>query len=121
MSKLKKVIVEIDGRETEYDSLLECAKALGVHPATVYECASYGYKCKGYNVCYADGTRRTRKRKKAKEKPKATGTPQATPKATAEDVNKLIARWYIKEWKEYVSSDALVSLIEYIKANWKNA
>ena len=126
MNKLKKIIVEIDGTETEYDSLSECAKALGVPPATIYGCASYGYKCKGYNVRYADGTRRIRKRKKAKEKPKATETPQgeatqqvvAKPQATAEDVNKMIAEWYTKEWREYISSDALVSLVEYIKEHW---
>lgn len=126
MNRLKKIIIEIDGKETEYYSLSECAKALGVPPATIYGCASFGYKCKGYNVRYADGTRRERKRKKAKATPKATlqiaENPQgeATPKATAEDVNKLIAKWYTEEWKEYVSSDALVSLIQYIKANWKN-
>ena len=124
MNKLKKIIVEIDGKETEYDSLSECAKALGVPPATIYGCASYGYKCKGYNVRYADGTRRTRKRKKAKEKPKATETPQGeatqqvVAKPQAEDVNKMIAEWYTKEWKEYISSDALVSLVEYIKEHW---
>ena len=136
MNKLKKIIVEIDGKETEYSSLSECAKALGVPPATIYGCASYGYKCKGYNVRYADGTRRIRKRKKAKATPKATAqiaenpqfaeNPQGEanpqfavkPKATAEDVNKLIAEWYTTEWKEYVSSDALVSLVEYIKEHW---
>ena len=132
MNKLKKIIVEIDGKETEYGSLSECAKALGVPPATIYGCASYGYRCKGYNVRYADGTRRIRKRKKAKATPKATSqiaeNPQveakpqfeAKPQVTAEDVNKMIADWYTKEWKEYVSSDALVSLIQYIKDNWKN-
>ena len=116
MNKLKKVIVEIDGNETEYNSLSECAKALGVPPATIYGCASYGYKCKGYNVRYADGTRRERKRKKETNKPRVVATPQVT----AEDVNKMIAEWYTKEWKEYVSSDALVSLVEYIKDNWQN-
>lgn len=122
MNKLKKVIVEIDGKETEYSSLSECAKALGVPPATVYGCASYGYKCHGYNVRYADGTRRIRKRKKATIKKQVEANPQveAKPKATAEDVTKLIAEWYTKEWKEYISSDALVSLVEYIKTNWKN-
>ena len=124
MNKLKKIIVEIDGKETEYDSLSECAKALGVSVAAISECASSGWLCKGYNVRYADGTRRIRKRKKAKATPKATsqvaGNPQgeAKPKATAEDVTKLIAEWYTKEWKEYVSSDALVSLVEYIKEHW---
>ena len=123
MNKLKKIIVEIDGKETEYDSLSECAKALGVPPATVYGCASYGYKCHGYNVRYADGTRRIRKRKKA-TKPKATetqqgeATQQVVAKPQAEDVNKMIAEWYTKEWKEYISSDALVSLVEYIKGHW---
>jgi hypothetical protein len=121
MNKLKKVIVEIDGKETEYDSLSECAKALGVPPATVYGCASYGYKCKGHVVRYADGTRRIRKRKKATIKPKEKKPQIAVkPQATAEDVTKLIARWYTKGWNKYVSSDALVSLIQYIKANWKN-
>ena len=130
MNRLKKIIVEIDGKETEYGSLSECAKALGVPPATIYGCASFGYRCKGYNVRYADGTRRIRKRTKPKAKatPQATETPQiaakpqvaATPQVTAEDVNKMIARWYIKEWREYISSDALVSLIQYIKDNWKN-
>ena len=120
MNKLKKIIVEIDGRETEYDSLSECAKALGVPPATIYGCASYGYKCHGYNVRYADGTRRIRKRAtpKATATQQVEATQQATPQVTAEDVNILIARWYTKEWKEYISSDALVSLIEYIKEHW---
>ena len=113
MNKLRKIIVEIDGKETEYDSLSECAKALGVSVAAVSQCASSGGLCKGYVVRYADGTRRIRKRKKT-NKPRVVASPKA------EDVNKLIAEWYTKEWKEYVSSDALVSLIQYIKTNWKN-
>ena len=119
---MRKIIVEIDGRETEYDSLSECAKALGVSVAAVSQCASSGWLCRGYVVRYADGTRRIRKRKKATNKKQVVAKPQveAKPKATAEDVTKLIAEWYTKEWKEYVSSDALVSLIQYIKANWKN-
>ena len=122
MNKLKKIIVEIDGKETEYDSLSECAKALGVPPATVYGCASFGYKGHGYNVRYADGTRRVRKRKKATIKPQVEATPQVAekPQATAEDVNRLIAEWYTKEWKSYISSDALVSLTQYIKTHWEN-
>ena len=116
---MKKIIVEIDGQETEYDSLSECAKALGVSAAAVSQCASSGWLCRGYVVRYADGTRRTMKRKKT-NKPQVAENPQSTPKATAEDVTKLIAEWYTKEWKEYVSSDALVSLIQYIKTNWKN-
>ena len=88
MNRLKKIIAEIDGKETEYSSLSECAKALGVPPATVYNCASFGYKCHGYNMRYADGTRRIRKRGKATIKPKET----ATSKVTVEDVTKLIAR-----------------------------
>ena len=124
MNRLKKIIVEIDGKETEYESLSECAKALGVPPATVYGCASYGYKCKGHNVRYADGTRRVRKRKKAKATPKETSQisentqVEAKPQLTAEDVNRMIASWYTEEWREYVSSDALVSLIQYIKEHW---
>ena len=134
MNRLKKIIVEIDGKETEYSSLSECAKVLGVSVSSLSQCAACGYRCKGYNVRYADGTRRIRKRKKAKAKPKATATPQATPQATqqveakpqfaenpqvtAEDVNKLIAEWYTKKWKEYISSDALVSLIQFIKEHW---
>ena len=114
MNKLRKIIVEIDGQETEYSSLSECAKALGVSVAAVSQCASSGWQCKGYVVRYADGTRRIRKRKKETNKPRVV----ATPKATAEDVTKLIAEWYTQEWKEYVSSDALVSLIQYIKKHW---
>lgn len=124
MNKLRKIIVEIDGKETEYSSLSECAKALGVSVAAVSQCASSGWLCRGYVVRYADGTRRMRKKKKATikkqvaAKPQVEAKPQSTPKA--EDVTKLIAEWYTKEWKEYVSSDALVSLIQYIKTNWKN-
>ena len=116
MNKLKKVIAEIDGQETEYSSLSECAKALGVSVAAVSVCASSGWLCKGHVVRYADGTRSIRKTAKPKAKPRVV----ATPKATAEDVNKMIADWYTKEWKEYVSSDALVSLMQYIKDNWQN-
>lgn len=105
---MKKVIIEIDGQETEYNSLSECAKALGVPVATVYGCASYGYKCKGHVVRYADGTRRVRHRGKA----------TSISQVTAEDVERMIARWYINDWKEYISSDALVSLTQFIKDNW---
>ena len=115
---MRKIIVEIDGQETEYSSLSECAKALGVSVAAVSQCASSGWQCKGYVVRYADGTRRIRKT--AKPKAKAKPRVEAKPKATAEDVTKLIAEWYTEEWQEYVSSDALVSLIQYIKTNWKN-
>ena len=126
MNKLKKIIVEIDGKETEYSSLSECAKALGVSVAAVSQCASSGWLCKGFVVRYADGTRRTRKRKKATIKKQVEANPQfavkpqveAKPKATAEDVTKLIAEWYTKKWKEYISSDALVSLIQFIKEHW---
>ena len=111
---MKKIVIEIDGKEQEYNSLTDCAKALGVPVATIYSCASYGYRCKGYAVRYADGMRRTRIRKKATIKKQV----EAKPKATAEDVTKLIAEWYTKKWKEYISSDALVSLIEYIKEHW---
>ena len=118
MNKLRKIIVEIDGKETEYDSLSECAKALGVSVAAVSQCASFGRLCRGYVVRYADGTRRTMKRKKATNKPRVVANPQVAVKPKAEDVTKLIARWYTKKWKEYISSDALVSLIDYIKEHW---
>ena len=118
MNKLRKIIVEIDGTETEYCSLSECAKALGVSVAAVSQCASFGRLCRGYVVRYADGTRRTMKRKKATNKPQVVANPQVAAKPKAEDVTKLIAEWYTKKWKEYISSDALVSLIQYIKEHW---
>ena len=106
---MKKVIVEIDGREVVYSSLSACAKALGVSVATVHDCASYGYRCKGLNVRYADGTRRERIRDDSGMKVRGT---------VADHVANLIARWYTKEWKgEYVSSEALVSLVKYLRDN----
>lgn len=105
---MKKVIVEIDGREVVYSSLSACAKALGVSVATVHDCASYGYRCKGLNVRYADGTRRVRNRD---DEVKVRDT-------EADRVANLIARWYIREWKgEYVSSEALASLVKYLRDN----
>ena len=105
---MKKVIVEIDGREVVYSSLSACAKALGVSVATVHDCASYGYRCKGLNVRYADGTRRVRIRD---DEVKVRDT-------EADRVANLIARWYTKEWKgEYVSSEALVSLVRFLRDN----
>ena len=105
---MKKVIVEIDGREVVYSSLSACAKALGVSVATVHDCASYGYRCRGLNVRYADGTRRVRIRD---DEVKVRDT-------EADRVANLIARWYTKEWKgEYVSSEALVSLVKYLRDN----
>jgi hypothetical protein len=105
---MKKIIIEIDGQETEYESLTACAKAIGVPVATIYGCASYGYRCKGYAVRYSDGTRRPRRRgKKAK-----------TTQMTADGVVDMIAHWYIGEWKEYVSADALVSMTQFIRKNW---
>lgn len=105
---MKKVIVEIDGREVVYSSLSACAKALGVSVATVHDCASYGYRCRGLNVRYADGTRRVRIRD---DEVKVRDT-------EADRVANLIARWYTKEWKgEYVSSEALVSLVRYLRDN----
>ena len=105
---MKKVIVEIDGREVVYSSLSACAKALGVSVATVHDCASYGYRCKGLNVRYADGTRRVRIRD---DEVKVRDT-------EADRVANLIARWYTREWKgEYVSSEALVSLVRYLRDN----
>ena len=106
---MKKVIVEIDGREAVYSSLSACAKALGVSVATVHDCASYGYRCKGLPVRYADGTRRERIRDDNKGKVRDT---------EADRVANLIARWYISEWKgEYVSSEALASLIKFLRDN----
>ena len=100
--------MEIDGREVVYSSLSACAKALGVSVATVHDCASYGYRCKGLNVRYADGTRRVRIRD---DEVKVRDT-------EADRVANLIARWYTKEWKgEYVSSEALVSLVRYLRDN----
>ena len=105
---MKKVIIEIDGREQEYNTLTEGAKVLGVSVATISQCAACGYKCKGHNVRYSDGTRRARKR----------STTEVATKTTVNDVVKMIARWYTKKWKEYISSDALVSLTQYIKKHW---
>ena len=100
--------MEIDGREVVYSSLSACAKALGVSVATVHDCASYGYRCRGLNVRYADGTRRVRIRD---DEVKVRDT-------EADRVANLIARWYTKEWKgEYVSSEALVSLVKYLRDN----
>ena len=112
---MKKVIIEIDGRDQEYNSLTEGAKVLGVNVATLSLCAACGYKCKGHNVRYADGTRRARKRSTAKATTKATTTKATT---TADDVLKLIARWYTTEWEEYISSVALISLTTYIREHW---
>ena len=106
---MKKVIVEVDGREVVYSSLSACAKALGVSVATVHDCASYGYRCKGLNVRYADGTRRVRIRDDSGGKARDT---------VADHVANLIARWYIREWKgEYVSSEAIASLVKYLRDN----
>ena len=127
MNRLKKIIVEIDGKETEYRSLSECAKVLGVTAATLSQCAACGYKCKGHNVRYADGTRRARKRSTAKatttdgtRRARKRSTVKATTKTTttADDVLKLIARWYTTEWEEYISSVALISLTTYIREHW---
>ncbi len=105
---MKKVIVEIDGREVEYSTITACAKALGVTVSTVRDGAAYGYRCKGLVVRYADGTRRVRQKGR-----KAMGT-----SSEADHVANLIARWYTKEWKgEYVSSEALVSLVKFLRDN----
>ena len=126
---MKKVIVEIDGREVEYSTITACAKALGVSVATVHDCASYGYRCRGLAVRYADGTRRVRK-SYGKSGWKATTSDSLTDlvsddvsglcgrKGSADYVAGLVARWYISEWKgEYVSSEALASLIKFIRDN----
>ena len=105
---MKKVIVEIDGREVEYSTITACAKALGVTVSTVRDCAAYGYRCRGLAVRYADGTRRVRTKGR-----KAMAT-----RSEADHVANLIARWYTKEWKgEYVSSEALVSLVKFLRDN----
>ena len=105
---MKKVIVEIDGREVEYSTITACAKALGVSVATVRDGAAYGYRCKGMALRYADGTRRVRQKGR---KAMATGS-------EADHVAGLVARWYTKEWKgEYVSSEALASLIKFLRDN----
>ena len=105
---MKKVIVEIDGREVEYSTITACAKALGVTVSTVRDCAAYGYRCRGLAVRYADGTRRVRTK----------GRKAMAAKSEADHVANLIARWYTKEWKgEYVSSEALVSLVKYLRDN----
>ena len=126
---MKKVIVEIDGREVVYSSLSACAKALGVSVATVHDCASYGYRCKGLNVRYADGTRRLRKGHgkggwKSLEPDSLTDLVSEDVsglcgrKGSADHVAGLVARWYISEWQgEYVSSEALASLIRFLRDN----
>ena len=100
---MKKIIVEIDGREVMYSTMSACAKALGVTVATVHDCASYGYMCRGLVVRYADGTRRVRRKGR-----------RAT-MVVADRVAGLVARWY-RGWKgEYVSSEAIASLIGYLR------
>lgn len=105
---MRKVIVEFDGREVVYSTMTACARALGVSVSTVYDCVTYGYRCRGYAVRYADGTRWVRKKvRKAR-----------VPMSDADHVANLIARWYTKEWRgEYVSSEALVSLVKYLRDN----
>lgn len=127
---MKKVIVEIDGREVEYSTITACAKALGVTVSTVRDGAAYGYKCKGMTLRYADGTRRLRK-SYGKSGWKAT-TPDTLTDLVSDDVSGLcdnrkgsadyvaglVARWYISEWQgEYVSSEALASLIKFLRDN----
>ena len=126
---MKKVIVEIDGREVEYSTITACAKALGVTVSTVRDGAAYGYRCKGLALRYADGTRRMRK-SYGKSGWKAT-TPDSLTDLVSDDVSGLcgrkgsadyvaglVARWYISEWKgEYVSSEALASLIKFLRDN----
>ena len=126
---MKKVIVEIDGREVEYSTITACAKALGVTVSTVRDCAAYGYRCRGMTVRYADGTRRLRK-VYGTGGCKATTSDSLTDlvsddvselcgrKGSADHVAGLVARWYISEWKgEYVSSEALASLVRFLRDN----
>ena len=126
---MKKVIVEIDGREVEYSTITACAKALGVTVSTVRDCAAYGYRCRGLAVRYADGTRRLRK-SYGKSGLKALEPDSLADlvsddvsglcdrKGSADYVAGLVARWYISEWKgEYVSSEALASLVKFLRDN----
>lgn len=126
---MKKVIVEIDGREVEYSTITACAKALGVSVSTVRDGAAYGYRCKGLTLRYADGTRRLRKSYgksgwKALEPDSLTDLVSedvsglCDRKGSADYVAGLVARWYISEWQgEYVSSEALASLIKFLRDN----
>lgn len=126
---MKKVIVEIDGREVEYSTITACAKALGVTVSTVRDCAAYGYRCRGLAVRYADGTRRLRKSYgkggwKALEPDSLTDLVSEDVsglcgrKGSADYVAGLVARWYISEWHgEYVSSEALASLVKFLRDN----
>ena len=126
---MKKVIVEIDGREVEYSTITACAKALGVTVSTVRDCAAYGYRCRGLAVRYADGTRRLRKGHgkgglKAQEPVSLTDLVSddvsglCDSKGSADHVAGLVARWYISEWQgEYVSSEALASLVKFLRDN----
>ena len=105
---MKKVIVEIDGREVEYRTVTACAKALGVTVPTVRDCAAGGERGGGRAGRCAGGTRRVRAEGR---KAMATGS-------EADHVANLIARWYTKEWKgEYVSSETLVSRVKYLRDN----
>lgn len=104
---MKKVIVEIDGREVEYSTITACAKALGVTVSTVRDGAAYGYRCKGMALRYADGTRRVRQK----------GRKETEAMSEADRVASLIARWYTREWGEYVSSEALASLVKFLRDN----
>lgn len=90
---MQKVIIEIDG--DVYGSLTEGAQAIGVTPTALLLALKDGRRCKGHNVRYADGSCRD-----------------------AGHAVRLMARWYTKEWRDYISSDALVSLADYIGKHW---
>ena len=92
---MQKIVIEIDG--DVYGSLTEGAQAIGATPTALLLALKEGRKCKGHNVRYADGSCRD-----------------------AGHAVRLMARWYTKEWRDYISSDALVSLTDYIRKHWKD-
>lgn len=98
---MKKVTIEIDGKA--YRSMTEGAKALGVSVSALTQCLRGSQICKGHTVRYFDGAQR---------RPGGEGR-------SAEDVVKLIARWYIKEWRgKPIDSEVMISLTNFIKEHW---
>lgn len=98
---MKKVIIDIDGKA--YSSLTEGAKALGVSVSALTQCLRGSQMCKGHTVRYFEGAQRC-----------AGGEGRS-----AEDVVKLIARWYIKEWRgKPIDAEVMISLTNFIKEHW---